>query len=46
MVLKNNKPSFISMAADVSETTISTQAGQETITLLLALVIAANLGAM
>lgn len=34
------------MATEVPETTISTQAGQETMTLLLAIVTAAALGAM
>jgi hypothetical protein len=36
MVLKNNKPSLESLIPDVVEVKASTQAGQETVTLVLA----------
>ena len=45
MVLKNNRPLLESLIPDVPELSISTQAGQETMTLLLAAEISAYLGA-
>jgi hypothetical protein len=46
MVLKNNKPSFYSVTPVKSVANASTQAGQETMTLELAIVTAAAKGAM